>query len=147
MLKYDWPPIIPASNVLKADPGVPPLAVMKAGGAYVPLDPSFPRERLAFMLTDSQAPVLLTQQALVDGLPQSQAHVVCLDADQMACVDGVADFASDATSEVPKIPVIKRLRRIEERPVMTVLPHLIVEMGSIPDNVSSMLRSQTSSVF
>ena len=75
------------------------LAVMKAGGAYVPLDPSFPRERLAFMLTDSQAPVLLTQQALVDGLPQSQAHVVCLDADQMACVDGVADFASDATSE------------------------------------------------
>jgi amino acid adenylation domain-containing protein len=75
------------------------LAVMRAGGAYVPLDPSFPRERLAFMLTDSQVPVLLTQKALVDGLPQSHARVVCVDADQMARVDGIADFASDAISE------------------------------------------------
>ncbi len=38
------------------------LGVLKAGGAYLPLDPSYPKERLAFMLSDSQAAVLLTTQ-------------------------------------------------------------------------------------
>jgi amino acid adenylation domain-containing protein len=40
------------------------LGILKAGGAYVPLDPSYPTERLAFMLANAQAPVLLTQAAL-----------------------------------------------------------------------------------
>jgi amino acid adenylation domain-containing protein len=57
------------------------LGIFKAGGAYVPLDPVYPKERLAFMLADAQVPVLLTQQHLVEELPQHQAQVVCLDAD------------------------------------------------------------------
>src|SRR5207245_83623 len=55
------------------------LGILKAGGAYVPLDPAYPQERLAFMLADAQVPVLLTQQSLVEDLPDHQAKVFCLD--------------------------------------------------------------------
>jgi amino acid adenylation domain-containing protein len=57
------------------------LGILKAGGVYVPLDPAYPQERLAFMLQDIQAPVLLTQQQLVENLPAHEAQVVCLDTD------------------------------------------------------------------
>ncbi|KAB8141160.1 amino acid adenylation domain-containing protein [Chloroflexia bacterium SDU3-3] len=62
------------------------LGILKAGGAYVPLDPAFPPERLAYMLHDSQAPVLLTEHALRDHIPGHAAQVLCLDADWGAVV-------------------------------------------------------------
>ena len=45
------------------------LGILKAGGAYVPLDPDYPAARLAFMLEDTAAPVLLTQAGLRERLP------------------------------------------------------------------------------
>jgi amino acid adenylation domain-containing protein len=57
------------------------LGILKAGGAYVPLDPAYPKERLAFMLADAQASVLLTQSGLLSALPEQQARIVCLDRD------------------------------------------------------------------
>ncbi|ALF53778.1 PscJ [Nostoc piscinale CENA21] len=57
------------------------LAILKAGGAYIPLDPNYPSERIAYILEDTQAPVLLTQSSLLAGMPQHQAKVICLDTD------------------------------------------------------------------
>ena len=54
------------------------LGILKAGGAYVPLDSALPKERLAFMLDDARASVLLTQQHLKDQLPAYAGPVVCL---------------------------------------------------------------------
>ena len=55
------------------------LAVLKAGGAYVPLDPSYPPERLAFMIEDCGAPVLLTQHRLSGRLLGHKGTILSLD--------------------------------------------------------------------
>ncbi len=55
------------------------LAVLKAGGAYVPVDPAYPPERIAFMLDDAQVSVLVTEQRLLDDLPDGKRCVLCLD--------------------------------------------------------------------
>jgi natural product biosynthesis luciferase-like monooxygenase protein len=69
------------------------LAVHKAGGAYVPLDPAYPKDRIAFMIEDSDVPVLLTQSHLVADLPRHGARVVRLDT--------VLDTLTDAPATNP----------------------------------------------
>jgi amino acid adenylation domain-containing protein len=48
------------------------LGILKAGGVYMPLDPGYPKERLVFMLNDSQAAVLLTQERLMDNVVEDR---------------------------------------------------------------------------
>nr|BDT34839.1 non-ribosomal peptide synthetase [Myxococcus sp. MH1] len=52
------------------------LGILKSEGAWLPLDPTLPRERLAFMVQDSGARVLLTQKALRERVPGAFGHVV-----------------------------------------------------------------------
>jgi amino acid adenylation domain-containing protein len=76
------------------------LGILKAGGAYVPLDPMNPRERLALMLEDVGAGLLLTQRNLVEGLPAHRARVVCLDRDWEESSRGSSDNpAVDVTAD------------------------------------------------
>ncbi|MCI0601279.1 MAG: amino acid adenylation domain-containing protein, partial [Beijerinckiaceae bacterium] len=57
------------------------LGILKAGGGYLPLDPAYPKDRLAFMIEDAGAAVLLTQEHLLPVLPETAAQILCLDRD------------------------------------------------------------------
>ncbi|HEY0739781.1 MAG TPA: amino acid adenylation domain-containing protein [Herpetosiphonaceae bacterium] len=76
------------------------LGTWKAGGVCVPLDPTYPQERLRFMLSDMQAPILLTQQPLIDRLPIEHGQILCLDADWQQIAEHSRDEPqSDVGSE------------------------------------------------
>ena len=64
------------------------LGILKAGAAYVPLDPAYPRERLAWMLSDSGARVLVTQERLRTALPSDGVRVLALDSLHSGAEDG-----------------------------------------------------------
>ena len=106
------------------------LAVARAGGAYVPLDPDFPQRRLALMLADCGAPVILTDPALAAALPRHAATVVCVDeaADGGGSPAGPDDLAyvvytSGSTGRpkgvmVPNRALVNLLSALAERPGM-----------------------------
>ena len=83
-----------------ADLPVVLLGIMKAGGAYVPLDPQGPPERLAFMLHNSKAPILVTQRRLIKNLPEYQGTIFRLDDD----IDGSFNDNDQPDSPCPTIP-------------------------------------------
>ena len=56
------------------------IGILKAGGAYLPLDPGYPQDRLAFMLEDAGAALVVTQQGLADRVA-AHHRVLRLDAD------------------------------------------------------------------
>jgi amino acid adenylation domain-containing protein len=60
------------------------LAILKAGGAYVPLDPTHPKERLSFVVEDSEIPILLTTSETRDRVPSGATGVTVLDVEDPA---------------------------------------------------------------
>ncbi|MEN8176662.1 MAG: amino acid adenylation domain-containing protein, partial [Pseudomonadota bacterium] len=75
------------------------LGILKAGAAYLPLDPSFPQDRLAFMLEDAGAELLLTETDLQPYLPEHDGQRLYLDTAQPAI-----DTQDQAPLDVPVRP-------------------------------------------
>ena len=74
------------------------LAIHKAGGAYVPMDPAYPADRIALFIQDSAVSVIVTQAALVAGLPAKAAQMLCLDTDVRL---DAADASNPETAVTP----------------------------------------------
>jgi len=55
------------------------LAVLKAGGAYVPLDPNYPSDRIAYIMSDAKAPLLITSSKYAKQLGETGTRLICLD--------------------------------------------------------------------
>jgi amino acid adenylation domain-containing protein len=70
------------------------LAILKAGGAYVPLDPAYPRARLASIVEDSHARLLLTGPRTSHLFPDVDSIVLCLDPDGSA-------FCEESDEDLP----------------------------------------------
>jgi amino acid adenylation domain-containing protein len=84
LMKLGIGPDVPVAVCMSRSPDliVALIGILKAGGAYVPMDPSYPRERLAFMLEDTNAPVLITEKTLAEALPGHRARTILMDADR-----------------------------------------------------------------
>jgi len=76
------------------------LGILKCGAAYLPLDPHYPTGRLALMLEDSGAAVLLTHRDLVPTLPDCRAEVICLDDEPAANLPDGAPASSVTADEL-----------------------------------------------
>ena len=92
------------------------LGVLKAGGAFLPLDPSFPSDRLAFMLRDSQARLLLTQRAFRSVISQignsipthwaDRAQATTQNSLRVVCLDSDSESLAAQPAENPCAPVL-----------------------------------------
>jgi amino acid adenylation domain-containing protein len=98
------------------------LGILKAGGAYVPLDPNHPKERLAFILRDTQTPVLLTQQKLLSNLPDDCDSYLLLDTDsEKISWESTQNPISQVTSE--NLAYIIYTSGSTGQPKGTLIPH------------------------
>jgi non-ribosomal peptide synthetase component F len=73
------------------------LGVLKARGTYLPLDPAYPQERLAFMLQDSRAALVVTQGKLRDRLPED-SDILCLDTEWQRITENDSNLDSNVNA-------------------------------------------------
>jgi len=127
------------------------LGILKAGGAYVPLSPGTPADRLSYMLEESNAPVVLTEENLAGDLPNIDATIVRIDADwetiaksepvkvgRRSAPDNLAYviFTSGSTGKPKGV-------QIEHRTVVNFLESMAREPGTTSDDVLLAVTTMT----
>ncbi|MEM7355109.1 MAG: amino acid adenylation domain-containing protein, partial [Acidobacteriota bacterium] len=78
------------------------LAVLKTGAAFLPLDPTYPPERLAFMLADAEARIVITQQSLAGSLEAYDGRLVVFDGHAIAAEEEVSSVVARRESREPE---------------------------------------------
>ncbi len=113
------------------DMAVAVLGALKAGAAYLPLEPDYPQERLAYMIADAGAPIVVAQSALADRIVGGATRVVVL--------DGADRPDIEACSDAP----------IKEEPDPNCLAYAIYTSGSTgaPKGVLATRRSLAASTY
>ena len=83
------------------------IGILKAGGAYLPIDPSYPEERIAYTLNDSDLCILLTQQSLVNKVKLHEGN-------NLTIIDLVDKslYADESSSNLNVIKVLDNLAYI-----------------------------------
>ncbi len=118
------------------------LGILKAGGAYVPIDPFFPQDRIAYMLEDSEASVLITHTNLLDIFPAYDKKIICIDADWDA-IEKESD--QNPTNEIDTLNLAYVIYtsgstgkpkgvQIPHRPVVNFLLSMLKEPGLTKDD-------------
>ncbi|MCY2962054.1 MAG: amino acid adenylation domain-containing protein, partial [Planctomycetota bacterium] len=98
------------------------LGILKAGGAYVPLDPTLPDERLTFLLEDTRASLVLTQQSLNERPWLQAVRRFCLDSEVLpAELDGNANPKQNRSTE--QLAYVLYTSGSTGRPKGVAMPH------------------------
>ncbi|MDZ8184107.1 MAG: amino acid adenylation domain-containing protein [Nostoc sp. ChiSLP02] len=98
------------------------LGILKAGGAYIPIDPSYPSERKAFIINDSQIPILLTQQRLMADFATNEIKAICIDSDWQAISQQKIENLITTTTEL-NLAYIIYTSGSTGKPKGTLIPH------------------------
>ena len=102
------------------------LGVLKAGSAYLPLDPTYPKDRLAYLIEDSRAPILLTEAGLLDHLGPHSSKVLLMKDDDKAPEVDPQIFGSDHLTS----PLSTGVGGGHEDPTLDNLAYVIYTSGS-----------------
>jgi amino acid adenylation domain-containing protein len=98
------------------------LGALKSGGAYLPLDPAYPRDRLALILTETGAPVVLSETSLAPALP-SGPEILCLDAAWEEIAGKANDSAPQEGSSPESLAYVLYTSGSTGRPKGVMVPH------------------------
>ncbi|MFN8008648.1 MAG: amino acid adenylation domain-containing protein [Terriglobia bacterium] len=110
------------------------LGILKAGGAYVPLDPQYPPERLGFMLEDSGAAVVVTEQAFLERFEAEGVRTVCLERDRES-IAGASRENPDNRTTAKNLAYVIYTSGSTGKPKGVMIPH-----GAVVNFLMSMQR-------
>jgi amino acid adenylation domain-containing protein/non-ribosomal peptide synthase protein (TIGR01720 family) len=74
------------------------LGILKADATYVPLDPRYPKSRLSFLVEDADIQVLLTQESLLQSVPENRKRLICIDSEAPAVLGQKTENPRSCTS-------------------------------------------------